>query len=211
MAFPPSVTPLLPGFQYGAQFYAITQEIYQAPVSQSYAESRCQILASTAIATTESVEFALVDSSGCIGYTSPTIVSCTFVSSRTTIEQFVSWLSTSPIPPLNTTCVPMQLAVSARTVQDLNDVPPSPPQMPEPPFPPPRPFPSPPPPPPCPPPSPPATPPGPSTPPSPSPTPPTPPMAPPSPPSFPSTVQIASQNLCHSTCVSFEHSTQHVV
>lgn len=207
---PPSVhlPPVFPGFRYGNQYYAIAQEIRNFTIVQEDADARCQLLSKSAVSSVEPVAFSLIDSSPCNGYSMASVVSCTFTSTKDTVDQFAVWVQSFPLPDVSGTCVPMQLAVHARTVQNMNPSPPIPPQRPSPPGPPPRPFPSPPPPPPSCPPTPPMLPSPPSRPPSAPPSPPSPPEEPPLPPSPPSTVQIASQNLCHSTCVSIKRSNQ---
>lgn len=198
---PPSLPPVFPGFSYGNQFYAIAQEarIFNSP--QADADARCRELSASAVATVESVAFSLVDTTACAGYPLASAVSCTFTGTKERVEEFAAWVRTSPLAELPGTCAAMQIAVSARNVQNLNLSPPRPPQSPEPPTPPPRPLPSPPPPPPSPPPAPPGLPSPPDSPPQTPPSPPNPPDGPPLPPSPPAAVQIATQNLCHSTCV----------
>jgi len=199
----PGLPPLFPNFRYGNLHYAIVQEIRAFDVSQADAGARCALLSRSAVATTEPISFALVDPSGCDGYSRATVVSCTFTSSEEVVRQFVDWVSTSPLERLAGTCTSMRLAKTSRVVIDMNPSPPNPPSSPNPPYPPPRPLPSPPPPPPSPPPSPPDPPHPPGTPPMLPPSPPAPPGHPPVPPSPPLTSQIAAENLCHPTCVSY--------
>lgn len=200
-----SPPPLPPGLQYGNQFYAVVQELRTFNVPQTGAERRCSLLTTgtnSIRATVESVAFSLVDATPCAPFPYATVVSCTYTSQESTVRDFVSWVSTNPIPSVAGTCVPMQVARTSRVVVVAVPLPASPPDPPSPPGPPPRPLPSPPPPPPGPPPGPPSSPSPPLPPPSPRPTPPSPPRDPPVPPSPPASVQIASRNLCHATCVS---------
>lgn len=198
----PGLPPALPGFRYGNQRYAIVQELRTANLTQQNATQRCRLLAASAVATIEPVAFSLVDPTPCDGLVGVSVLSCTFKGRPDMVRSFVDWVSTSPLDVPSDACVPMSVAYSKNVVFNFNPSPPQPPSPPDPPAPPPRPLPSPPPPPPSPPPAPPHPPSPPHGPPSAPPLPPSPPEPPPVPPSPPSTVQIASQPLCHTTCVS---------
>ena len=207
--FPP-VPPLGPGLRYGNQYYAIAQEINTSYVSQEAANARCAPLASSIVATVQGLEYALVETpDACLGFPNASVVSCAFTAPPDTISDFVEWVGTSPLERREGSCFPLQIVKSGRVTLSNEPYPPAPPSSPLPPGQPPRPLPSPPPPPPAPPPAPPSPPlppghpPGVPSPPNEPPRPPRPPMDPPVPPSPPATVQIASQNLCHPTCVSF--------
>ena len=197
---PPS-PPVFPNFRYGNLYYAVVQEIRTTLVSQQDAIARCALLSESASATVEPLSFALVDSSECSAFENATVVSCTFTSSQTVVNEFVRWVSSSPLEQLPEICAATQVAKTSRVVVDLNPSPPNPPFPPDAPHQPPRPLPSPPPPPPSSPPTPPHFPSPPDAPPMLPPSPPNPPFDPPLPPSPPQMRQIAAENLCHPTCV----------
>ena len=199
----PALPPLNPGLRYGNQFYAIVQEVRTFTVPLSVAQERCSPLATQIVATVEPVSYALTDVPACAGFTMANVVSCMFTTPQeSTIDDFVAWVNTNPFESVAGTCSSMRVAKTGRVILENVPDPPLPPDPPKPPGPPPRPLPSPPPPPPSPPPQPPGLPHPPHTPPQLPPSPPAPPDEPPAPPSPPTTVQIASQPLCHPTCVS---------
>lgn len=198
----PGLPPTFPGFGYENGRYAILQEVRTHNITQQLANERCRPLAYKTTATLQPLAFSLVDTSPCLGYDNAVVLSCSFVSDPATVRSFVNWASTSPLPRDVDACVPMTVASTNRLIVDRQPNPPRPPNLPVPPAPPPRPLPSPPPPPPSPPPAPPRTPDPPLPPPPSLPAPPDPPPVPPSPPTV---LQIASQPLCHATCVSNNH------
>lgn len=200
---PPTLPPLNPGLRYDNQLYAIVQEGRTFEVSLLSAQERCALLASHVVTTVEPISYALVDMPGCTVFENAHVVSCTFMAGQqSTIDAFVAWVKTEPFESVGGACSYLSVVKTGRVVVENTPSPPLPPERPQPPGLPPRPMPSPPPPPPSLPPEPPKSPPPPFAPPSASPLPPVPPSDPPNPPSPPTVVQIASQSLCHPTCVS---------
>ena len=200
----PGLPPLLPGLRYGNLHYAVAQEVRTFNVTHQDAKERCGLFTTgtnSIFTTVEPIAYSLVDTTPCANLPLLMVVSCTFKSQESAVNDFVTWVKTNPLPPVPETCVAMKFARSGRVVLSVVDPPPQPPSPPTSPDPPLRPVPSPPPPPPSTPPRPPSQPLPPGLPPSPSPSPPSPPGDPPIPPRPPETVQIASQSLCHPTCV----------
>jgi hypothetical protein len=207
MTAPPMPVPLAPGLRFTGQYYSIVQELYkrnsslQALVdSSTFAQKRCGLLSSRAVATVEPIAFSLIDATPCAPHTDAVVLSCTYTNDQSRVSDFNAWVATQPLPASDDTCVSAQVAHTARLAVPIES--PQPPSPPQPPQPPPRPLPSPPPPPPSSPPSPPGPPSPPSPPPPPPPDPPSPPDEPPAPPAPPHADQIAATNLCHPTCVS---------
>jgi hypothetical protein len=207
----------MPDRVYTGYHFAIAQELYETEVNISYATERCAPLAEAIVTQIDVAAASLFDVSttACAGTAFAPgalhLVTCTYTNSRTTVESFVSWMRTNPLPEAFGACAPMTVAFSKEATDAVQVGRFSPPAAPSPPSPPPPPpaiyaaRPSPPPPPPSPPPSPPLPPPPPSPPPPlgppprPPPSPPRPPPSPPSPPPPPGDI-IANLDVCHPTC-----------
>mgnify|MGYP001242628715 CR=1 FL=1 len=202
----PPRPPAAPGYAVAGTWFAITQEyVFKGSTTPEDAAARCKPLAKTIQSEVARASHGLVGKGDCDSEYH--VISCSYVSDKPTIDAYVAWVETSPLPTNPNACVQMKLARTGMTIYPMHSPPPSPPPLPTPPTPPnPPPIdkPPPPPPPPSPPPSPPFQPTHPSPPPPlspPPPTPPAPPAPPPDGPRAPVLYQSINHRLCHPTCV----------
>ena len=103
--------PAIPNSVYSGVLYALTQEAYRAsnPLPQTFAQARCGLLAERISATIDTPAHALFDLAASSCPDAATILSCGFVTEdRETLEDYVSWVNTSPLPPAGD-CVRMKL------------------------------------------------------------------------------------------------------
>ncbi|MGZ0214089.1 MAG: hypothetical protein ACKVI4_16555, partial [Actinomycetales bacterium] len=144
---PPPEGPALPGFAYGDDRYAITQELVPGGLtSAAQAADRCKPLAAKIRSEIAHASHALIAAPASCG-AGYEVITCSYTASSPIIAAYIDWVRSEPLDVNPAACVQMTFARSGTVMYSTVSPPPLPPltpSPPSPPLPPPAPVPSPP-------------------------------------------------------------------